>query len=122
MQGGLVTVGDVTTTMLWIGNKVTTAKLISYLLIPSLVCVIVPVFIASMLPRLKEIFLPLVDGDEDEVHPRGATMLYLGLSAIVFVPVLKQLLIYPYVGMMFSLAIVATFAEILVLQNQYYFY
>ena len=107
-------IGDVTTTMLWIGNKVTTAKLISYLLIPSLVCVIVPVFIASMLPAFKgDIPATAVDGDEDEIHPRGATMLYLGLSAIVFVPVFKTIThLPPYVGMMFSLAIVATFAEI----------
>ena len=40
-------------------------------------------------------------------------MLYLGLSAIVFVPVFKTLThLPPYVGMMLSLAIVATFAEI----------
>ena len=46
-------------------------------------------------------------------HPKGAAMLYLGLSAIVFVPVFKTVThLPPYVGMMFSLAIVATFAEI----------
>ena len=40
-------------------------------------------------------------------------MLYLGLSAIIFVPVFKTLThLPPYVGMMLSLAIVATFAEI----------
>ena len=40
-------------------------------------------------------------------------MLYLGLSAIVFVPVFKTIThLPPYVGMMLSLAIVATFAEI----------
>ena len=40
-------IGDVTTTMLWIGNKVSTLKLISYLLIPSLLCMVVPTLIAS---------------------------------------------------------------------------
>ena len=40
-------------------------------------------------------------------------MLYLGLSAIVFVPIFKTLThLPPYVGMMLSLAVVATFAEI----------
>ena len=43
-------IGDVTTTMLWIGDKVTTGQLILYLLIPSIVCVVVPVFIATFLP------------------------------------------------------------------------
>jgi Na+/H+ antiporter NhaD/arsenite permease-like protein len=37
-------IGDVTTTMLWIGNKVTTPKLILYLLVPSITCMLVPVF------------------------------------------------------------------------------
>ncbi|MEC8239469.1 MAG: sodium:proton antiporter NhaD, partial [Bacteroidota bacterium] len=40
-------IGDVTTTMLWIGKKVTTPELIKYLIVPSLVCMIVPTFIAS---------------------------------------------------------------------------
>ena len=40
-------------------------------------------------------------------------MLYLGLSAIVFVPIFKTIThLPPYVGMMLSLAVVATFAEI----------
>ena len=107
-------IGDVTTTMLWIGNKVTTGMLITYLLLPSLVCVIVPVLVASYLPAFQgEIASAASAADEDQTHPRGATMLYLGLSAIVFVPVFKTIThLPPYVGMMFSLAIVATFAEI----------
>ncbi len=107
-------IGDVTTTMLWIGNKVTTGMLISYLLIPSLVCVIVPVVIASYLPAFRgEIDAADTGAEEEKTHPRGATMLYLGLSSIVFVPVFKTVThLPPYVGMMFSLAIVATFAEI----------
>jgi len=106
-------IGDVTTTMLWIGNKVTTGKLIAYLLIPSVVCVVVPVFVASLLPAFKGEIPTVEDQEEDPIHPRGANMLYLGLSAIVFVPVFKTVThLPPYVGMMFSLAIVATFAEI----------
>lgn len=106
-------IGDVTTTMLWIGNKVTTLKLISYLLIPSIVCVVVPVFIASLLPAFKGDIPETVEADEESTHKRGGTMLFLGLGAIVFVPVFKTVThLPPYVGMMFSLAIVATFAEI----------
>ena len=40
-------------------------------------------------------------------------MLYLGLGAILFVPVFKTVThLPPYVGMMLSLGVVATFAEI----------
>jgi len=106
-------IGDVTTTMLWIGDKVTTLNLISYVLIPSIVCLVVPVLTASFLPAFQgEIVIPKED-NSSEYHKHGASMLYLGLSAIIFVPVFKMFThLPPYVGMMLSLAVVATFAEI----------
>ena len=105
-------IGDVTTTMLWIGNKVTTKSLIVYVLLPSLICLIIPVFLASLMKPFNG-FIEHPNDDEAIIHPRGSIMLYLGLSAIVFVPVFKTLThLPPYVGMMLSLSIVATFAEI----------
>lgn len=106
-------IGDVTTTMLWIGKKVTTLKLIEYLLLPSLACMVVPTFIATFLPAFKGD----IDTDDNEVEkPKSkysARMLYLGLGAILFVPVFKTVThLPPYVGMMLSLGIVAIFAEI----------
>ena len=107
-------IGDVTTTMLWIGNKVTTLKLVEYLLIPSLLCMMVPTFIASFLPAFKgEIDFDENDEDDQPKSPHSARMLYLGLGAIVFVPIFKTVThLPPYVGMMLSLGVVATFAEI----------
>lgn len=106
-------IGDVTTTMLWIANKVTTVKLITYLFIPSVVCVVVPVFVASLLPAFKGEIEANENEEEEVAHKYGSTMLYLGLAAIVFVPVFKTIThLPPYVGMMFSLAVVSTFAEI----------
>ncbi len=104
-------IGDVTTTMLWIGKKVTTPELIKYLIVPSLVCMVVPTFIAS---RYK-IFKGEIDKMKDKIEltPKGPTMLYLGLSAILFVPVFKTVThLPPYVGMMLSLAVVSVFAEV----------
>lgn len=106
-------IGDVTTTMLWIGDKVTTVKLISYVLLPSLFCFVVPVGIASLLPAFQGDLPETQEDEQVETHKHGATILYLGLSAIVFVPLFKTLThLPPYVGMMLSLAVVATFAEI----------
>ena len=105
-------IGDVTTTMLWIGNKVTTPKLILYLLIPSIICMLVPVFLATLLPAFKGDITNELDESEDDTHKYGAPMLCIGLSAVIFVPVFKTLThLPPYVGMMLSLAVVATFAE-----------
>lgn len=105
-------IGDVTTTMLWMGDKVTAMKLIEYLILPSLVCMIVPTFIASFLPAFKGKFESPV-GISNE-NKRGPLMLYLGLSMIVFVPIFKTLThLPPYIGMMLSLSIVALVAELI---------
>lgn len=106
-------IGDVTTTMLWIGKKVTTGHLFVYLFIPSLLCMVVPTFIASFLPAFKgKIEIP----ETAENKPKNrfsSTMLYLGLGGIVSVPVFKTIThLPPYVGMMLALGVVAIFAEI----------
>ena len=105
-------IGDVTTTMLWIGNKVSTDHLVVYLLLPSLLCMVVPSLIASFLPVFKG-ELHVVEEDDKPKSKFSGTMLYLGLGAIIFVPFFKVIThLPPYVGMMLSLGVVATFAEI----------
>ena len=105
-------IGDVTTTMLWMGKKVSTIELIKLLILPSFLCMIVPTAIASFLKPFNGEFTP---PDEDSKKIKyGSTMLYLGLLAIVFVPIFKTVThLPPYVGMMLSLAIVTLVAEIL---------
>lgn len=107
-------IGDVTTTMLWIANKVSAYQLVLHVFIPSVVCMVVPTIVAS---RFKAFSGQLALDPDGTVEPSkskyGATMLYLGLGAIVFVPFFKTIThLPPYVGMMLSLAVVATFAEI----------
>ena len=105
-------IGDVTTTMLWIGKKVTTGHLIGYLLLPSFLCMAVPTFIASFLPAFKG-DLDVEEVEEKKKSQFSGTMLYLGLGAIIFVPIFKVIThLPPYVGMMLSLGVVAIFAEI----------
>lgn len=110
--GAFSPIGDVTTTMLWIADKVTTPYLFGYLLLPSLVCMLVPTFLASRL----EVFKGSLEVNESDDEPMGkfsGTMLYLGLTAIIFVPIFKMVThLPPYVGMMLSLGVVAIFAEI----------
>jgi len=105
-------IGDVTTTMLWIGGKVTTLYLLKFLLIPSLLTMIVPTLIASYLPAFKGDIEPIED-DKEKSNKYGPTMLYLGLAGIIFVPIFKTIThLPPYVGMMLSLSVVCIFAEI----------
>jgi len=106
-------IGDVTTTMLWIGKKVTTLKLIEYLIIPSLIAMLLPVFIASFMKPFKGNIEDVVTDEKGPKNKYGPIMLYLGLIAIIFVPIFKTVThLPPYVGMMLSLSVVGIFAEI----------
>ena len=101
-------IGDVTTTMLWIGNRVSATGLITNLVIPSIVCFVVPFFIAGFLPVFKgDIKYNESDESENQRLLSSRTMLFLGLGMIVFVPVFKTLThLPPYMGMMLSLGVV----------------
>ncbi len=105
-------IGDVTTTMLWMGEKVSALKLVEYLILPSFICMIVPTILASFLKPFQGHFeSPPAAGNENS---KGPLMLYLGLSLIVFVPIFKTVThLPPYIGMMLSLSIVALIAELI---------
>lgn len=105
-------IGDVTTTMLWMGDKVTAIYLFEYLVVPSLVCMLVPTFIASFLKPFRGTFTH--SEEQIQVNSKASLMLYLGLGMIVFVPLFKTVThLPPYVGMMLSLGVVALFAEVI---------
>ena len=105
-------IGDVTTTMLWMQDKVTALVLVETLLIPSIVCMLIPTIIATYLPAFKG----EIEADEttEEHNKNSAFMLVLGLLLIVFVPIFKTLThLPPYIGMMLSLGIMSMVAEIM---------
>jgi len=106
-------IGDVTTTMLWIAKNVTAMGLIEYVVIPSIVCFIVPFVIASYLPAFRGDIE--VSDDEDDGAGKllsSKTMLFLGLGMIVSVPIFKTIThLPPYIGMMLALGVVWLVSE-----------
>ena len=105
-------IGDITTTMLWIGEKVSIVALIKFLIIPSLVCMIIPTYVASKYKVFQGEIDPPINTEKE--NPYGSLILKIGLISIVFVPAFKIFTgLPPYVGMMLSLAVVATIAEFL---------
>ena len=105
-------IGDVTTTMLWISNKLTAAGLIDYVILPSITCFVIPFFIASKLKVFQgEIKVFGTNNNQDSLLSSNK-MLIVGLSAIVFVPIFKILThLPPYIGMIFSLGVVWLYSE-----------
>ena len=109
-------IGDVTTTMLWIGKKVSTVGLMEHLILPSLVCVAVPYLIATFLPVFKGHVTSLVHDDaaeaEEERLLSSKTMLLVGVGALISVPVFKTIThLPPYIGMMLGLGVVWLVSE-----------
>ena len=106
-------IGDVTTTMLWIAKKVSAAGLIEFVVLPSIVCFVLPFFIASYMPAFRGNIE--VDATEDKDEERllsSKTMLFLGLGMIVSVPIFKTLThLPPYMGMMLALGVVWLVSE-----------
>ncbi|MEY4029982.1 MAG: hypothetical protein RL284_2588 [Bacteroidota bacterium] len=110
-------IGDVTTTMLWIGKKVSTMNLITFLLIPSVVSLVVPLIFASFLKGMKG---NLSSSDSNLTNKTSHsekllssnTMLIIGVGGLIFVPIFKTFThLPPYMGMMLSLGIVWLVSE-----------
>lgn len=106
-------IGDVTTTMLWIGKKVTTGGLIQYIIVPAVVCFVVPFFVAMYLKPFQGEITVKADEDQKAISLLSSRkMLFLGLGGIVFVPIFKTLThLPPYLGMMLSMGIVWLVSE-----------
>lgn len=112
-------IGDVTTTMLWIGNKVSSLKLIEHVFIPSILCALLPAFILSFTkPFRGNISHKYVTKKEKEIQFKqeqllsSKTMLIAGVGALIFVPIFKAIThLPPYIGMMLGLGIVWAISE-----------
>ena len=109
-------IGDVTTTMLWIGEKVSTMGLVTKLVLPSVVCIVVPAAIAYFLPAFRGTITPsnrdFDKGVKEEKLLSSRTMLFCGLGALIFVPIFKTVThLPPYVGMMLALGFVWLISE-----------
>lgn len=109
-------IGDVTTTMLWIGGQISAAGIIKSVLLPSIACMFVPLLYLTFTlkgslghhPERVE-----TASDKHEIKT-GNIMLFLGVTALVSVPVFKTLThLPPYLGMMLGLGALWVVSELL---------
>lgn len=111
-------IGDVTTTMLWIGSQVTAGAIITKLIFPSLVCLIIPLVVVA--GRSKgNVKRPIKsEGLEHYTNPttdKERNIVFVaGLAGLLFVPVFKTYThLPPFMGMMFSLGVLWVITEVL---------
>jgi Na+/H+ antiporter NhaD/arsenite permease-like protein len=119
--GAFSPIGDVTTIMLWIGGQITASNIILKLLVPSLVCAAVPIAIAAS--RLKgEVEIPKIDKAKknhvEVPENEKKLVLYLGVGALLFVPIFKTVThLPPFLGVLFGLSVLWAVTEFLHLKK-----
>lgn len=113
--GAWSAIGDVTTTMLWIGGQITPLSIMAGVFLAALVNLLVPLGVVSFL--LKGRFIVSPPGKEDElvqtsIFERNLTF-YLGLGVLVMVPAFKSAThLPPFMGILFGLGILWLVGEI----------
>lgn len=111
-------IGDVTTTMLWIGTQITASNIIVQLFIPSLICLLVPLIILSFTQK-GEVERPVISKEQEHMnnkttHFERNLIFFLGVSLLLFVPVFKTYThLPPYMGMLFGLGVLWVVTEII---------
>lgn len=114
--GAWTPMGDVTTTMLWIGGQITTIPIILNLFLPSLVCLIIPLLGLSFQlngtiekPHKVELI------DEYQVTSRQQSVVFLtGITALIMVPLFKYAThLPPYMGILIGLGILWVITELM---------
>jgi Na+/H+ antiporter NhaD/arsenite permease-like protein len=107
--------GDVTTTMLWIGEQVTALRIVQALLLASVANLLVPLIVMTLSLRGKAFEATGASADVSDVPaPQRNLMLALGLGVLVLVPAFKQVThLPPFMGILFGLGILWLTGEIL---------
>lgn len=122
--GAFSPIGDVTTIMLWVKGMVTTGGLLPNLFIPSLLAMVVPVYLTSLMLKGQ---LPKQEADnaadQQGVALRPAdivtdgerrNLLIYGVAALIFVPIFKSIThLPPFIGVLFGLGVLWVYTEIM---------
>lgn len=115
-------IGDVTTTMLWIGGQITAGNIMKGLFLPSLISLLIPLLFMTSRLKGKVKSLPAEEEQYSSenayqliVEAQNSTiMLVVGLGCLLFVPVFKTIThLPPYMGILLGLGIVWVVSEIL---------
>jgi Na+/H+ antiporter NhaD/arsenite permease-like protein len=107
--GAWTPIGDVTTTMLWIGGQITTLNIIKGVFLPSLACLLAPLFFLSVTLKGRQVIAPKVmknDNDVTTTQFEQNLMFCMGVGILMAVPIFKAVThLPPFMGVLFGLGI-----------------
>ena len=116
--GALTPPGDVTTIMLWINDDVTTAALITKLFLPSLLSMLVPLAIVSLMLGKGDVNYS-TDRQESAIsayvsNKERVAIFCIGVSALISIPIFKAIThLPPFMGVLLVLGIIWVYMEIM---------
>lgn len=113
-------IGDVTTTMLWIGGQITPLNIIQGVFLPSVASLAVPLILLSIRLRGKRVESPISSSSDGDVKSSSTSsfernvVFFLGLGALIAVPIFKSVThLPPFMGVFFGLGILWLVADLL---------
>lgn len=107
-------IGDVTTTMLWIGGQITAKNIIVNLIAPSLVCLMVPLAAVTFLLKGKNVRPEIDDSNVATSSLASRNVIFFsGLGILLMVPLFKTIThLPPFMGMMLGLGLLWVISEV----------
>lgn len=115
--GAWTPIGDVTTTMLWIGGQITALEIMKGLFIPSLINLLVPLTVTAFILGNRPVIAPQ-RSDTDVLFETSSfernLMFFSGLAILVLVPVFKTLThLPPFMGILFGLGVLWVLGDVI---------
>jgi Na+/H+ antiporter NhaD/arsenite permease-like protein len=109
--GAFSPIGDITTTLLWIGGQVSAFGIVKVLILPSIMVLLVPLIIASF--RMKGFAvlraqISMAEAKQEEKMKGSLSVFVAGVIGLLLVPVIKSVTgLPPFIGVLVSLSMVS---------------
>lgn len=98
--------GDVTTTMLWIGGQLTALNIMKHLVLPSMAVCIIPSLLIAKRFKHQQLNAVLTSNLTQKEKRDGKIIMFAGIGFLIFVPVFKTIThLPPFMGMLFALGL-----------------
>ncbi|MEQ3690197.1 MAG: sodium:proton antiporter NhaD [Flavobacterium sp.] len=109
--GAFSPIGDVTTTLLWIGGQVSAVGIATKLFLPSVMCILVPLVLASFKMKGFAVLraqISMADAKKEEKMRGSISVFVAGVIGLIMVPIIKSITgLPPFIGILVSLSMVS---------------